>query len=192
MEIQPGQGFKDIGGEEPHSLGFCPTDYYVPQLKERVSEDVELYSHPEVSWKDFVKNIPEGCWYETEGKRKSIYQTAPLNSPEEFKRRLREDPGGFETGHIFYPQTMGFVAGCVWGDDSSWKIQYLDLSKADEGILKRDERFGYIELPHKMTLQEAIDTEYSYYVEDEGLHRVRITSSSDYWIETGKRVNPVG
>lgn len=24
---------------------------------------------------------------------------------------------------------FGFVWGCIWGDDSSWKVQYLDLSR---------------------------------------------------------------
>lgn len=51
---------------------------------------------------------------------------------------------------------FGFISGCVWGDDSSWKIQYLDLSQADKGIIKRDDRFGYIELPPNLTLEKAI------------------------------------
>jgi hypothetical protein len=41
---------------------------------------------------------------------------------------------------------FGFVWGCVWGDDSSWKIQYLNLSKIEDGIIEREERFGYVEL----------------------------------------------
>ena len=41
---------------------------------------------------------------------------------------------------------FGFICGCTWGDDSSWKIQCLDLSKIKEGIFKRDNRFGYLEL----------------------------------------------
>jgi hypothetical protein len=41
---------------------------------------------------------------------------------------------------------FGFVWGCVWGDDSSWKVQYLDLSRIRHGVLQRDERFGYVEL----------------------------------------------
>ena len=41
---------------------------------------------------------------------------------------------------------FGFVWGCIWGDDSSWKIQYLDLSKIADGIIEREERFGYVEL----------------------------------------------
>ena len=51
--------------------------------------------------------------------------------------------------------SFGFVAGCVWGDDSSWKIQYLDLSKIEEGILKRTAKFGYIELEDRC-LKDAI------------------------------------
>ncbi|MGH8446363.1 MAG: hypothetical protein ACREVL_13910 [Solimonas sp.] len=44
---------------------------------------------------------------------------------------------------------FGFVAGCIWGDDTSWKIQYLDLSKISEGVVVRDDRFGYISIPEK-------------------------------------------
>jgi hypothetical protein len=41
---------------------------------------------------------------------------------------------------------FGFVWGCYWGDDSSWKVHYLDLSRVREGVINRDDRFGYIEL----------------------------------------------
>lgn len=41
---------------------------------------------------------------------------------------------------------FGFVCGCVWGDDGSWKIQFLDLSEIDQGKVIRDDRFGYVEL----------------------------------------------
>lgn len=41
---------------------------------------------------------------------------------------------------------FGFVWGCYWGDDCSWKVQYLDLSRIREGVLVREERFGYLEL----------------------------------------------
>jgi hypothetical protein len=42
--------------------------------------------------------------------------------------------------------TFGFVWGCHWGDDSSWKVQYLDLNRIQEGVIRRDDRFGYVEL----------------------------------------------
>lgn len=41
---------------------------------------------------------------------------------------------------------FGFVWGCVWGDDSSWKVQNLDLSAVQDGVIRRDERFGYLKL----------------------------------------------
>ena len=41
---------------------------------------------------------------------------------------------------------FGFVWGCIWGDDSSWKVQYLDLSQVQEGVIRREERFGNLEL----------------------------------------------
>src|SRR3989344_3783447 len=52
-----------------------------------------------------------------------------------------------ELGPITYCD-FGFVSGCVWGDDTSWKVEYLDLSEADKGILKRIDKFDYLELPH--------------------------------------------
>lgn len=42
---------------------------------------------------------------------------------------------------------FGFVCGCIWGDDTSWKIEFLDLSEITEGKITRDNRFGYVELP---------------------------------------------
>lgn len=42
--------------------------------------------------------------------------------------------------------SFGFVWGCHWGDDSSWKVQYLDLSLVRDGVVARDERFGYVEM----------------------------------------------
>jgi hypothetical protein len=41
---------------------------------------------------------------------------------------------------------FGFVWGCNWGDDSSWKVQYLDLSDIQQGRIIRSERFAYVEL----------------------------------------------
>src|SRR5206468_249746 len=36
---------------------------------------------------------------------------------------------------------FGFVWGCYWGDDTSWKVQYLDLCCVQEGVIAREERF---------------------------------------------------
>lgn len=56
-------------------------------------------------------------------------------------------PQDSEEDDYLNPGHWGFVQGCHWGDDSSWKLQWLDLSKVEEGIIKREARFGYIRLP---------------------------------------------
>lgn len=45
---------------------------------------------------------------------------------------------------------FGFVWGCLWGDDSSWKVQYLDLSEIQQGLVRRAERFGYLRLATRL------------------------------------------
>lgn len=82
----------------------------------------------------------------------------------------------------------GFVAGCVWGDDSSWKIQYLDLSQVAKGIVKRDARFGYIKLPVEMSLSNAVST-HTYDPEPEGpCQRIAIAVEHQFEVATGKDV----
>lgn len=41
---------------------------------------------------------------------------------------------------------FGFVWGCHWGDDRSWKVHLLDLRDVQRGVLRREERFGYVAL----------------------------------------------
>lgn len=69
------------------------------------------------------------------------------------------DPGGFCPVDYWVAQdgSFGLVAGCVWGDDSSWKLQFLDLSHASIGRVVRDDRFGYVELPDDLTLDDAVE-----------------------------------
>jgi hypothetical protein len=48
---------------------------------------------------------------------------------------------------------FGFVWGCIWGGGSSWKVQYLDLSQVADGVIRRDDRFGYLKLATDPKLQ---------------------------------------
>lgn len=50
---------------------------------------------------------------------------------------------------------LAFVAGCTWGDDSSWKIEAIDLSQVPNKIT-RLQPFGYINLPDANSLKESI------------------------------------
>jgi hypothetical protein len=51
---------------------------------------------------------------------------------------------------------FGLVAGCIWGDDMSWKIQFLDLSEVSAGRMRREERFSYMELPKGSSLADVV------------------------------------
>lgn len=134
---------QDIGGEEPNPSGFCPVEYYVPSYIEReyVSLDGSLHRYRvnEPSPEDLIS-------------RTTKYTLLDEKTGE---RVVVEKPANPVSPLLYYP--FGFVAGCIWGDDNSWKIQYLDLEEIESGILKRDDRFGYIALPNGVTLKQAID-----------------------------------
>lgn len=52
---------------------------------------------------------------------------------------------------------FGFLSGCVWGDDSNWKLLYIDLSKIPDKELEISDKFGYWALPTGMKLKECIN-----------------------------------
>src|SRR5205085_5598456 len=80
---------------------------------------------------------------------------------------------------------FGFVWGCTWGDESSWKIQFLDLSRIQEGIFHRDARFGYLELAtnEKLEPRDFIKVE-PYF----GKRRVEFSVRRSYELDTGRLV----
>lgn len=59
---------------------------------------------------------------------------------------------------------FGFLVGCGWGDDHTWKIRHLDLSKIHEGIVEQSPRFGYIHMidikQASFSLKDSIDLWY--------------------------------
>lgn len=84
---------------------------------------------------------------------------------------------------------FGFVAGCIWGDDTSWKIQYLDLSQIENGIIKRDDRFGYIELSDNYLLEQSIDVT-DYYVKDEDDEPfIKILCQKEFKLDNKSEIN---
>ena len=143
---------KDIGGEEPHSHGFCPTDFWVPPLhysERRHDPGCPREAKPTDSNKPCTCSIVHrhGCPFNP--------QTRVPNRSCICKAEWDEYCQSHTIWH-FPERVHGFVAGCIWGDDCSWKIEYLDLSNADEGILRREARFGYIEMPSCLNLDQAI------------------------------------
>ena len=168
---------RDLGGEEPADGGFCPVDFFVPyfiDLEYRVGD-----APPRRYRRQMPK--PEELAPRTVAVTWPAVADRPARTTEEY-----HTPVSALTYHPF-----GFVAGCVWGDDSSWKVQFLDLSRAAEGVLQREERFGYLELPDEVTLDRAIDlSDYQSDPSEDYAHRVSITAVKRFDLRTGRPVDP--
>ena len=76
--------------------------------------------------------------------------------------------------------TFGFVSGCYWGDDSSWKIVYLDID-VEKGKLKLSHKFGYIQQPPALTIKQCIDLEN--YAPGHGEHYINIAHGYDFRLD---------
>ena len=174
----------DLGGEEPSDMGFCPVEYFVPNYfdQELVHESNNEALDPRHVSVTRVNN-PDAS---AVGERTSAHEYKNLNSGQECTDILTCRP---LTPIIYYP--FGFVAGCIWGDDSRWKIQFLDLSEADNGVVKREERFGYIMLPPDLKLRDAIDMSgYAYDTNDETARGIDIQIKQTFDLKTGTPIHP--
>jgi len=110
---------EDWCGEEPSSMGFCPTEYYVPR-----------YNHSQSSY----------------GSDDEIYDSYTVDCDVEYKSFISEQelPDFKDMQYC----NFGFLSGCIWGDDTSWKLRYIDLSQIPNKVLSISEKFGYWELPN--------------------------------------------
>lgn len=171
----------DIGGEDPQSNGFCPVEYHIPQLCGHTLNPDDpkpvVANHDSEKWAYKVPSEGGGTRYYWPDDKDHPYpdeerKVAYLAE----KERSHATADAWSDRHPFTTEyaRWGFVAGCYWGDDSSWKVQFLDLSRAKEGIITRDERFGYIWLPRGVSLKDAIDTE-SIYVLNDPPEKMRIS-----------------
>jgi hypothetical protein len=119
---------KDVGGEEPNPLGFCPVEFFVPRYRKVVMTQ------------SAAGRVTEYLSFESKGEERPDQPTL--------------DGHEFAYGPWLSLDTA-FVAGCLWGDDSTWKLEVIDLSRAAEGIIPRSARFGHVQLG-KMPLAEAV------------------------------------
>src|ERR1700709_407141 len=119
---------RDIGGEEPHGTGFCPMDLFVPRYRKVVST------------------------YHSDGAPNEV---CDFESQAEVHKNLTDEK---KTVAVAPWQCLdiAFVAGCIWGDDSSKKLQVFDLSKASEGILTGRERCAHAEIALGLPLAAAV------------------------------------
>jgi len=165
---------KDIGGEEPHGGGFCPVDFYVPRYIDRE------YSNAEDERQRYRVNDP-GAEY-LEPRKQKFYRV-----DEKTGKQISVEKSDQAISPLLYYR-FGFVAGCIWGDDSSWKIEFLDLSEIGNGTIKRDARFGYLEMPEGMPLRQAVNmADYRYDLTDE-IKYITIALQKRFDLASGKMI----
>lgn len=122
---------------------------------------------------------PERFWVE-ERRVETDFEIPPLPAPRDLytvKAEPLTQPGEWTPAGDF-----GFVWGCMWGDDAGWKVQYLDLSRINEGVITRDDRFGYIVL---VTDPKAHPKNFIELWRWEGRTRVRFKVDLPFDLETG-------
>jgi hypothetical protein len=121
---------EDWCGEEPVAHGFCPMEIYVPRyhtMTDSVGVGDTIHEY-EYSLVDNEVSVDE---FTAEGLSVGCKGTQYCN--------------------------FGFLGGCVWGDDSSMKLRYIDLKRVPFKELEITEKFGYWEIPNKMSVRSAVD-----------------------------------
>jgi hypothetical protein len=165
----------DIGGEEGSAAGFCPVEYVVPtyaEIESVVNEDPP---------RRYRVNDPDDAQLEP------TERTWEYPDPDTGQVRVGQSSSRAITPRLYYP--FGFVAGCAWGDDSSWKLQYLDLARADEGILVRDDRFGYVELPRGVNLKASIEMAgFGYDTTEDWSEEINVAVRTRFNLVSGARI----
>jgi hypothetical protein len=115
-----------VGDPIPGS-GFCPAAFYVP---------------------DFFDDFKSAHYATDEEMEKDIKSTTDALTCVEGSEADRRFAEEWSAEYLWSSSGQwGVYAGCVWGDDSSYKLRYVDLSKVSEGVVTTDDRFGYVELP---------------------------------------------
>ena len=83
------------------------------------------------------------------------------------------DPENDSEQTQYFLGNYAFYSGCLWGDDTDWKLRYIDLSRISEGIVVADDRYGYVPLMHD--LKKSIE------VEEDGL--VTFAVKSHFYVD---------
>lgn len=179
-----GETFEDWCGEERDAFGFCPVEVYVP--RSNVFADLNKEGQREFAYRTFDNE------YHVED---DDDETKDGTLVTEFYGSEQKDEGGVctEVGNRKYQTQFdrceylpfGFLSGCVWGDDTSWKIRYIDLSQIEQKILTITEKFGYIELPDNLELPKCVQLDA--YRENQRNSWIRINHTTTFNITTGEK-----
>lgn len=120
---------EDWCGDSASSNGFCPVEVYIPKYH------TMTYSYTQDGVEKEFEYVSADC---------DVEDT-------EFAANRKE--AGYK--HTTYC-TFAFMCGCVWGDDTSWKIRYIDLTEIKNKKLIITEKFGYWEMPDSLTLKQCV------------------------------------
>jgi len=173
---------KDIGGVETEKDDFCAIDFYVPSYMEQQITSRTTSSEGKIEEKTWTVRVSEP----KDEKLFKYVKSHPYENVKTGEKGISETIYRPLTSRLYYP--FGFVHGCYWMDD--YTVHFLDLSKVEEGIIKREARFGYIEIPNNLSLKEAVDMEsYEKYPDNRvNYFQMRIMQTFD--LETGEKINP--
>ena len=172
---------RDIGGEESSPDDFCSIDFYVPSYMEQEITSRTTDSRGEVEEKIWTRRVTEPKEEElSEYTKSSTYKNTNTNEMESSEVIYRP-----LTSRLYYP--FGFVYGCRWADD--FTIHFLDLAEVENGIIKRDARFGYVDIPSNLLLKEAVDMQiYNSYFEY-GNNQIQIHIIQTFDLTSGERIS---
>jgi hypothetical protein len=150
---------RDLGAEPRQTSRFCPVEFYVPRYRSVT-----------------------GTRSDGSAREWSYFESAA----EKYVHVERDHLGNVQTLGPWQCLHIGFVAGCLWGDDNSWKLEVFDLSHVHEGRLERTARFGHLELANGLTLAEAVRLHRS----DGVPLRATIVRQQDWDIGKGALIDP--
>lgn len=165
--------FAQKQGDTWHDYALISPDYTSLSVLDLESGEIIAEEQPEVVTKEqaakskFWKEgdvLPGFCpmefyvpnWWDEYGEDYNI-ETLLQKYPEDGDERSVKFILSEIENMSYYEGQYGFYSGCVWGDDSSAKLQYVDLSRIKEGIVTTDDRFGYLQLPDKGDLKDHIN-----------------------------------
>lgn len=170
---------KDIGGDESKFDDFCSIDFYVPSYIEQEIISRTKNSEGKIEERVWTTRVSEPKDEElTEYTKSSTYENTNTVKPESSKTIYRP-----LTSRLYYP--FGFVYGCRWMDDTT--VHFLDLSEIENGIIKRDARFGYVEIPSGSSLKETIKMENYKRYSGNAENQIQMVVLQTFDLSTGKR-----
>jgi hypothetical protein len=95
--------------------------------------------------------VPQYYEYQCESNQKS-YKDFIFNDYEDTNESFMKEAAGSPI--LFAP--FGFISGCVWGDDSCWKLRFVDLRYLEDKRIVVNEKDEIERFPDGRTVREQV------------------------------------